>query len=65
MANHVKILGAIYIVSAGLLGVIFIYYAVRLWREASAMAARRLFRFSIVYLALLFVAMVVDRQALL
>jgi heme O synthase-like polyprenyltransferase len=28
-------------------------------------AARRLFRYSILYLALLFVAMVVDRQALL
>jgi protoheme IX farnesyltransferase len=58
-------LGAIYIVSAAVLGGMFIYYAVRLWREASAMAARRLFRFSMLYLALLFVAMVVDRQALL
>jgi protoheme IX farnesyltransferase len=59
------LLGVVYIVSAGLLGSVFIYYAVRLWREASAMAARRLFRYSILYLALLFVAMVVDRQVLL
>jgi len=59
------LLGVVYAVSAGALGAIFIYYAVRLWREATAMAARRLFRFSILYLALLFVAMVVDRQALL
>ena len=59
------LLGVVYAVSAAALGAIFIYYAVRLWREATALAARRLFRFSILYLALLFVAMVVDRQALL
>jgi protoheme IX farnesyltransferase len=59
------LLGVVYIVSAAALGAMFIYYAVRLWREATALAARRLFRFSILYLALLFVAMVVDRQALL
>lgn len=58
-------LGAIYVVSAVALGGLFIYYAVRLQREATAMAARRLFRFSMLYLALLFVAMVVDRQVLL
>jgi protoheme IX farnesyltransferase len=59
------LLGVVYAVSAAVLGLVFLYYAVRLWREASAMAARRLFRYSILYLALLFVAMVVDRQALL
>jgi heme o synthase len=58
-------LGAIYIVAAAILGGLFIYYAVRLWREATAPAARRLFLFSMLYLALLFVAMVVDRQVLL
>ena len=57
-------LGVVYIVSAAALGAVFIYYAVRLWREADAMAARRLFRYSILYLALLFVAMVIDRQTL-
>ena len=59
------LLGVVYAISAVALGAIFLYYAVRLWREATAMAARRLFRYSILYLALLFVAMVVDRQALL
>ena len=37
-------LGVVYVVSAALvLGGLFIYYAVRLWREATALAARRLF----------------------
>jgi protoheme IX farnesyltransferase len=58
-------LGAIYVAAAAALGGLFIYYAVRLWREATAPAARRLFLFSMLYLALLFVAMVVDRQVLL
>ncbi|MCC7367819.1 MAG: protoheme IX farnesyltransferase [Chloroflexi bacterium] len=58
-------LGAIYVVSAIVLGGMFIWYAVKLFREASAVAARRLFFYSMLYLALLFVAMVVDRQVLL
>ncbi|MFN8632801.1 MAG: heme o synthase [Chloroflexota bacterium] len=58
-------LGAIYVVSAAVLGGLFLYYAMRLLREANAQAARRLFLFSMLYLALLFVAMVVDRQVLL
>ena len=36
--------------------------SLRLRREASAGAARRLYRYSIYYLALLFAAMVVDRH---
>jgi heme o synthase len=58
-------LGAVYLVSATALGGIFLYYAVRLFREASPTAARRLFLYSMLYLALLFAAMVVDRQVLL
>jgi protoheme IX farnesyltransferase len=58
-------LGAIYVVAAAALGGLFIWYAVRLWREQTPLAARRLFLFSMLYLALLFVAMVVDRQVLL
>lgn len=58
-------LGAIYVVAAALLGGVFIYYAIRLHREATAPAAKRLFLYSMLYLALLFVAMVVDRQVLL
>jgi heme o synthase len=59
------LLGSVYLVSAVVLGGLFIYYAVRLLREASAPAARRLFRYSMLYLALLFGAMVVDRQVVL
>jgi protoheme IX farnesyltransferase len=60
-----KLLGLVYLVSALVLGGLFLYYAVRLWREASQPAARRLFRYSIIYLTLLFAAMVVDRQVVL
>ncbi|MFN8523428.1 MAG: heme o synthase [Chloroflexota bacterium] len=63
--SAVGLLGSVYLISASLLGGIFVYYAVQLIRDMSAMAARRLFRYSILYLALLFVAMVVDRQVLL
>jgi len=59
------LLGVVYVVSAAALGAIFLYYAVRLKRDATAVAARRLFLYSMLYLALLFVAMVVDRQVLL
>ena len=59
------LLGSLYLVSALGLGGLFIYYAVRLRREASDSAARRLFHYSMLYLALLFSAMVVDRQVVL
>ena len=59
------LLGVVYAVSAVALGGIFLYYAIRLKREATAVAARRLFLYSMLYLALLFAAMVVDRQVLL
>ncbi|MSQ26557.1 MAG: protoheme IX farnesyltransferase [Dehalococcoidia bacterium] len=57
----VQQVGVFYLVAAGVLGGLFLYHAVRLLREASALAARRLFRYSILYLALLFAALVVDR----
>ncbi|MDP8922388.1 MAG: protoheme IX farnesyltransferase, partial [Chloroflexota bacterium] len=62
---EVGLLGAVYLASALVLGGLFIYYAVHLLRDPSAPAARRLFRYSMLYLALLFAAMVVDRQVLL
>jgi heme o synthase len=58
------LLGWIYLASAVVLGGIFLWYAVRLQREATSEAARSLFKYSILYLALLFAAMVVDRQVL-
>jgi heme o synthase len=59
------LLGSVYLVSAITLGGLFLYYALRLLRDANAMAARRLFRYSMLYLALLFAAMVIDRQVIL
>ena len=53
-------LGAIYVVSAAVLGVVFIALAVRLWRRATPKAAMQLFQYSITYLTLLFVMMAVD-----
>jgi protoheme IX farnesyltransferase len=58
-----RLMGLIYLVSAALLGGVFLYLAVRLWREASTLAARRLFDYSLLYLAALFAAMAVDRVA--
>jgi protoheme IX farnesyltransferase len=53
-------LGAVYVVSASLLGLVFIGMAVRLWRNATPKSAMQLFSYSITYLTLLFVLMAVD-----
>ncbi len=53
-------LGAVYIVSAVVLGAVFVGLALRLWRRATPKAAMRLFSYSITYLTLLFVLMAVD-----
>ena len=55
--------GAIYLGAALVLGGLFVWYAFRLWRETSAGASAALFRYSILYLALLFVAVAVDGLA--
>jgi protoheme IX farnesyltransferase len=52
--------GLIYLVSAVALGLQFLIYAVRLYRDYSDALARRTFVFSIVYLSLLFAALLVD-----
>jgi protoheme IX farnesyltransferase len=52
--------GAFYLAAAGLLGFGFLALAFRLWREASARRAAELFRYSIVYLGLLFGAIAVE-----
>jgi len=52
--------GWIYLASALVLGLVFIAYAVRLWREYSDALARRTFRYSILYLSLLFSALLLD-----
>jgi len=52
--------GHIYLVSALVLGVWFVVYAFRLWRNYSEALARETFRFSILHLMLLFAALLVD-----
>jgi protoheme IX farnesyltransferase len=52
--------GVVYAVSAVLLGALFLWLAVVLRRTMERTAAVRLFHFSLLYLALLFVAMAVD-----
>jgi len=54
-------LGVLYTAVAGLSGALFIVLAVRVWREKTAQAAVRLFGYSILYLGILFGAMVLDR----
>lgn len=52
--------GAIYLLAALALGAAFTGYAFALWRRYSDALARRTFRFSIVYLSLLFAALLAD-----
>ena len=52
--------GPLYVVPAAVLGGLFIHYAARLRRSASTPHAVRLFRYSILYLFLLFVLMAAD-----
>ncbi|HEX2044540.1 MAG TPA: heme o synthase [Gaiellaceae bacterium] len=55
-----RALGAVYLGAAVALGVAFLWLAVALARETTPRRARRLFGYSLAYLALLFVAMAVD-----
>lgn len=52
--------GAVYLLSAVVLDLIFLGYAWKIYRAYSDELARRAFRFSIVYLSLLFAALLVD-----
>jgi protoheme IX farnesyltransferase len=53
-------MGPLYLVGALVLGALFIWFALRLSRQQSTGAAMALFRYSITYLTLLFVAMAGD-----
>jgi len=57
------LLGPIYLSAAVVLGAWFTWVGVRLIRERSDAAAQRVFRVSLAYLALLFVAMLADLLA--
>ena len=52
---------ALYLVSAVVLGAGFLWLAVKLLRDTSAVNARHMFFYSLVYLALLFAAIGLDR----
>jgi heme o synthase len=55
------ILGLPYLALALVLGAIFLYYALRLRRLGTTASAWGLYKYSLLYLALLFIAMVLDR----
>ena len=52
--------GALYLVTALVLGGIFLYLAWRLYRDPGIVWARATFHYSLLYLALIFVALVID-----
>ncbi len=56
------VMGAFYFAAAAVLGGVFLLDAIRTWREqASTLQARKLFRYSLLYLALMCAVMVIDR----
>jgi protoheme IX farnesyltransferase len=56
----IRMSGAFYLVSAVVLDSVFLAYAWLIWRQYSDVAARKTFRWSIIYLALLFAALLID-----
>ncbi len=52
--------GLIYLVSAIILGLIFLWYAWRIYKHYDDVLARKTFAFSIIYLSLLFAALLID-----
>jgi protoheme IX farnesyltransferase len=64
MLTPLQIMGLPYLVMALALGGLFLGYVLRLLRDGTTGAAWNLYRFSLLYLALLFAAMVVDRMLL-
>jgi protoheme IX farnesyltransferase len=56
----IRMSGLFYFLSAGVLGAIFLVYALRIYLAYSDAIAQKTFRYSIVYLALLFAALLVD-----
>jgi len=56
--------GALYAFSAVILGGVFLFYALRIWRAYSDDLARQTFRYSIIYLSLIFAALLLDHYLL-
>lgn len=48
---------------SAVLGILFVVYAVKVWFDNTDRAPRQMFRYSLLYLALLFAALIVDRLA--
>ena len=59
----IRMAGLLYLGAALVLGAIFVSYAWRLYRSYSDKLARATFGYSIVYLAALFAALLIDRFA--
>ena len=57
-ATHMS--GLIYVAAALVLGGVFLYYAIRIYRDYSDRLAQTTFRYSILYLTLLFAALLLD-----
>jgi heme o synthase len=55
------VMGVAYTAAAAVLGGIFLYDTVRTWKDSGTIWARKTFKFSLLYLALMCVMMVVDR----
>ncbi|MGC2130212.1 MAG: heme o synthase [Candidatus Aquilonibacter sp.] len=55
------VMGALYTAAAAVLGAIFLYDTIRTWKDAGTFWARRTFKFSLLYLALMCLVMVIDR----
>jgi len=54
--------GWIYVIAAALLNGVFLWYCVRLWSPGATSRAWKLYRYSLLYLFLLFLAMPIDRR---
>ena len=52
--------GLIYLASSIVLGVIFLWYAWQIYRHYTDLLARKAFAYSIIYLSLLFAALLID-----
>jgi protoheme IX farnesyltransferase len=61
MPTPLQMLGIPYLLMASGLGAVFLGYVIRLWRTGSTASAWGLYKFSLLYLFLLFTAMVIDR----
>jgi protoheme IX farnesyltransferase len=60
MPYATKMSGLIYLLGAGVLDAIFLYYAIKIYTDYSDQLAKKTFRYSIFYLAALFVVLLVD-----